>query len=182
MLVMLSMIRQSPKIIFQFAAPCSCDWEEEATAMPKIGHAQSVLMPDSFIRDSPQCHRTSCHEPGHSLLVITGQLSMQHNGCVSWIIADNWNTVCSSWCNTSCHCNQSHNKSMTDTTILHVETSFSSAERGSCQEILSQTSLTLHLVLIHSKFTIFICEQLKGHATFSAVHDIAHWQLDTRQK
>jgi len=66
-------------------------------------------------------------------------------------------------------------QSTTGTPILHAEASFISAERGSRQGILSQTSLKrcIHFSFI-LKLAIFICKQLKRPVAFSAVQNQNH--------
>jgi len=59
-----------------------------------------------------------------------------------------------------CRSQQVTKENNKETPILHMEASFISVERGMHWGILSRTSL-LHLDLVHSKFTIFICKQFK---------------------
>jgi len=65
----------------------------------------------------------------------------------------------------------------TGTSILHVEASFISAERGLRQGISSRTSLKCHIHFgFILKLAIFICKQLKRPEAFSAVH-LCEWEL-----
>jgi len=82
---------------------------------------------------------------------------------------------CSGWDNTSYRCNEVIPKRITfyttGTSILHVETSFISVERGLRRGISSRTSLKcyIHFSFI-LKLIIFIYKQLKRPVAFSVVH------------
>jgi len=86
---------------------------------------------------------------------------------------------------------QLSDKSVTGTSILHLEASFISAERGSSvpRDLELNLSQMSHLVLVHCELTIYICKQLKRPVAFSAVHEsqpspchLQHWSRQSHRQ